>query len=91
MQEDLMHEGETASVNRVARLMARHGLRGWPRKKGRGRGKPGIRPVGIGNHLHRDFTAAEPETKWVTDITERAPSLRRCQGGRCRGLSMSGM
>lgn len=70
MQEDLVHEGETVSLNRVARLMARHGLQGWPRKKGRGRGKPGIRPVGIGNHLQRDFAAAEPETKWVTDITE---------------------
>ena len=39
MQEDLVHEGETVSLNRVARLMARHGLQGWPRKKGRGRGK----------------------------------------------------
>lgn len=69
--EDLTFEGETASPNRVARLMAVNGLQGWPRKKRRGgRGKPGLRPIGIANHLQRDFTATEPETKWVTDITE---------------------
>lgn len=70
MHEDLAHEGETASLNRVARLMATNGIQGWPRKKRRGRGKPGQRPIGIANHLQRDFTATEPETKWVTDITE---------------------
>ena len=26
--------------------------------------------MGIRNHLKRDFTALEPDTKWVTDITE---------------------
>lgn len=70
MHEDLIDEGETASKNRVARLMAAEGLQGWPRKKKRGqRGKPGLPPPGIRNHLQRDFLAFEPETKWVTDIT----------------------
>ena len=27
-------------------------------------------PFGISNHLQRNFHALEPETKWVTDITE---------------------
>ncbi len=27
-------------------------------------------PPGVRNWLERDFTALEPETKWVTDITE---------------------
>lgn len=71
MQEDLADEGETASLNRVARLMALHGLQGWPRKKRRGsRGRPGLPPPGVRNLLERDFNALEPETKWVTDITQ---------------------
>lgn len=73
MQEDLVDEGMHASVNRVARLMARAGLQGWPRRTKRHfGGKPGARPVGIENRLERDLRANEPETKWVTDITEIA-------------------
>jgi len=70
MHEDLQAEGENISLNRVARLMAEHGIQGWPRKKGRGRQRKTVRPAGIKNHLERDFTASEPDTKWVTDITE---------------------
>ena len=71
MHEDLTEEGETASKNRIARLMSVNGLQGWPRKKKRGqRGKPGMTPAGVCNHLERNFLALEPETKWVTDITE---------------------
>jgi putative transposase len=67
----LSEEGETTSKNRIARLMAVNGLRGWPRKKKRGqRGKPSLLPPGIRNHLEWDFVALEPEIKWVTDITE---------------------
>ncbi len=71
MHEDLVELGETASLNRVARLMACNGLQGWPRKKRRGqRARPGLPPAGVRNLLERDFNALEPETKWVTDITE---------------------
>ncbi len=71
MHEDLTDAGETASQNRIARLMAADGLQGWPRKKQRRqRGKPGLPPPGIKNLLERDFSALEPESKWVTDITE---------------------
>ena len=71
MHEDLADQGETASLNRVARLMAADGLQGWPRPKRRGqRGQPALTPPGVRNLLERDFTALEPETKWVTDITE---------------------
>jgi putative transposase len=72
MHEDLQEEGETASRNRVARLMARHGLYGWPRRRRRRLGRPAARPIRAINHLARDFSAGEPETKWVTDITEIA-------------------
>lgn len=71
MREDLTEEGESASLNRVARLMAAEGLRGWPRRKRRGqRAGPGVAPPGVSNLLERDLLALEPETKWVTDITE---------------------
>ena len=71
MQEDLADEGKVVSRNRVARLMAADGLQGWPRKKRRGqRGQPMLAPPDVRNWLERDFTAREPEAKWVTDITE---------------------
>ena len=73
MHEDLTDEGETASKNRIARLMAAEGLQGWPRRKRRGqRAKPGLPVPQVQNLLERDFHAVEPETKWVTDITEIA-------------------
>ncbi|NYE30030.1 putative transposase [Rhodanobacter sp. K2T2] len=71
MQEDLADEGQRVGLNRVARLMAADGLQGWPRPKRRGmRARPALTPPGVRNRLERDFTAREPETKWVTDITE---------------------
>lgn len=70
MHEDLVAEGASVGLNRIARLMAKNGIQGWPRKK-RGRaGRQTYRPPGIKNHLERDFSALEPDTKWVTDITE---------------------
>lgn len=71
MHEDLCHEGQPASLNRVARLMAAHDLQGVPRPRRQGGKRPrSTRPGHVRNHLERDFTALEPETKWVTDITE---------------------
>ena len=70
MHEDLVAEGESVSLNRVARLMAANGIQGWPRKRNKRQGRSSTRPSGIKNRLRRDFTAREPETKWVTDITE---------------------
>ncbi len=72
MQEDLQDEGKQASLNRIARLMSINGIQGWPRKKGRGSKRKSVRPDGLKNHLERDFVATEPESKWVTDITEVA-------------------
>lgn len=69
MHEELVAEGETASLNRIARLMARHGLRGIPQQR-RWRHKPSsMRPDHVRNHLQRDFAATVPNSKWVTDIT----------------------
>ena len=63
MHEDLCDEGERLNLNRVARIMAADQLQGWPRKKGRGSKRGSSRPQGIEDHLQRDFTALEPETK----------------------------
>ena len=69
MWETLRYAGETVSRNRVARLMADHGLYGVPQRR-RWRRKPsGDRPGHVRNHLERNFAALEPNTKWVTDIT----------------------
>lgn len=69
MHEALGYEGETASLNRIARLMAADGLAGVPQRR-RWRHKPsGARPAHVRNQLARDFTANEPNTKWVVDIT----------------------
>ena len=74
--EDLRYAGERCGRHGVARLMRRVGLQGVP-QRWRWRKKPaGTRPNGIRNHLERDFTAAAPNTKWVTDITYIArPSI----------------
>jgi len=67
--EDLRYAGERCGRHRVARLMRRAGLQGVPQRR-QWRKKPsGARPSGTRNHLERDFSAAAPNTKWVTDIT----------------------
>jgi putative transposase len=67
--EDLSYEGIRCSKNRVARLMRGHGLRGIPQKRRWRKKGSGQRPGGVENHLARDFSASEPNQKWVTDIT----------------------
>jgi len=42
--EDLCYEGETASLNRVARLMSSNNLRGIPKKRRWGKKPSGSRP-----------------------------------------------
>lgn len=69
MHDELRYQGQRCSKNRVARLMRAAGLRGIPQRR-RWRHKPsGERPASIRNHLDRDFAAAAPNAKWVTDIT----------------------
>ena len=97
MHEELTDEGETASRNRIARLMARNGLKGIPQRKQWRRKPSGIRPAFVQNHLERDFKASEPNTKWVTDITYIRTAERwlylcvviDLYGGKVVGWSMS--
>lgn len=69
MHEDLLAEGFTCGQNRIARLMRVDGLRGAPPARALRKKRSGDRPIGIENVLARDFTAEEPNQKWVTDIT----------------------
>ena len=69
MHQELVYGDETASRNRVARLMAGEKLFGIPQRRSWQRKRTGVRPDHVRNHLERDFTAWEPNTKWVTDIT----------------------
>ena len=67
--EELRWEGQRCSLNRVARLMRLHGLQGIPQRRRWRNKRCGERPGEIRNHLSRDFSAREPNTKWVTDIS----------------------
>lgn len=69
MHEDLCDEGETAGVNRVARLMKQDGLYGIPQKRRWRKKASEPRPPFVQNHLQRDFQSLEPNTRWATDIT----------------------
>ena len=69
MHEQLGYEGQTASPNRIARIMAGDGLYGVPQRRRWLKKPSAARPTHVRNHLERDFAAAEPNTKWVTDIS----------------------
>jgi hypothetical protein len=67
---ELVDQGWKVSVNRIARLMALHGLEG---RSGRRRRHSLTRQAKtapqIPDLLERDFTAAVPDLKWTTDIS----------------------
>ena len=67
--DELRYQGETCSLNRVARLMRSAAIAGIPARKQWRRRKSSQRPYYVMNHLERDFSAPKPNTKWVTDIT----------------------
>lgn len=67
--EELRYQGEPCSRNRVARLMKSAKLVGIPAVKQWRRRTSTQRPEHVVNHLERDFSAAMPNIKWVTDIT----------------------
>lgn len=67
--EDLRYEGERCGRHRVARLMRCAELQGVPQRRQWRKKASGERPGDTHNHLQRDFSAEQPNTKWVTDIT----------------------
>lgn len=70
LADELERAGHVAGERRVWRLCSQQRLWSCTVRKGRrGNGKrPG--PAVHDDHVQRDFTAAAPDTVWVTDITE---------------------
>lgn len=69
LHDDLRDQGETCSLNRVARLASLAGIRaqiGYKRRPGSYGGRPS---VVVDNRLDRQFDVEVPDKAWVTDIT----------------------
>lgn len=73
LADELEHAGMSAGERRVWRLCSQQKL--WSTTVRKGRRSSGKRPGPAvhDDHLQRDFTATEPNHKWVTDITEHPP------------------
>lgn len=70
---------DTENVKRIACLMAEDGLQGWPRRKKRVQcAKPRLPPLGVENRLERDFSALEPEAKWLCEVKSGEGKLYLC-------------
>ena len=72
---DLLEDGETCGVNRVARIMRQNGVRAMVGLKMR-RYRYGRPAVGADNHLAQNFIASRPDEAWTTDI----PYIRTMEG-----------
>jgi putative transposase len=69
LHDDLVEQGESVCLNRVARLTRLAGIKaqiGYKRRPGKYGGKPS---VVVDNTLDRQFDVDAPDTVWVTDIT----------------------
>lgn len=69
LHDDLLDQGETSCVNRIARLARLAAIRaqiGYKRRPGSYGGKPS---VVVDNTLARQFDVDAPDAVWVTDIT----------------------
>ena len=69
IHDDLCDQGETCSLNRVARLARLAGIKaqiGYKRRPGKYGGKPS---VVVDNSLNRQFDVNASDRFWVTDIT----------------------
>ena len=89
LADELERAGIAVSERRVWRLCSQQRLFSTTVRKGRHPKRPG--PAVHDDHLRRDFTAAAPNLKWVTDITEHPPQARaRCTAARSRTCSPTG-
>ncbi len=68
LADELARAGIAAGERRVWRLCSQQRLFSSTVRKGRRGKRPG--PAVHDDHLRRDFTADQPNRKWVTDITE---------------------
>jgi putative transposase len=65
----LLKLGRKCSVNRVARLMRRNGIQAKQKRRFKTTTKRNKSHPVAPNRLNRDFTAEEPDQKWLGDIT----------------------
>ena len=70
IEGQLRRHGRCHGRKRVARLMRTHGLVGAHARRRWRRGRPDTAPAP--DLLERDFTAVQPDERWVGDITEFA-------------------
>ncbi len=68
--KDLQEDGEAISEKRVARLMRDEGIRGWVKKRFTLTTVRDERDPVVPNVLDRQFSAAAPNQRWVSDTTE---------------------
>ena len=66
---ELVAKGHSCSKNRVARLMKRHEIRAKRRRKRKKTTNSQHNYPIAPNLLQREFQAAQPNTKWLSDIT----------------------
>jgi len=69
IQAELNAQGITCSRGRVARLMRQNGLKARCRRRYRVTTKADQHHQVVANVLDRDFTAQQPNQKWLADIT----------------------
>lgn len=65
----LREEGENCSRKRIAKLMKNKGIRAKMNKAFKVTTKANQKAIAASNLLQQDFTATEPNQKWVADIT----------------------
>ncbi len=68
--KDLREDGEAVSEKRVRRLMREDGIQGWVPKRFKATTMSDHTDPIAANVLDRDFTAAAPNQRWVSDTTE---------------------
>lgn len=80
LTDELERAGHVVGERQVWRLCSQQKLWSATMRKGRGSGKTSG-PAVHDDHVQRDFTAAAPNTVWVTDISEHPTAegkLYRC-------------
>jgi transposase InsO family protein len=76
IHQELVQQGIPCGRHRVARLMRREGIVACTERRFRWTSTPRGELPAAPDHLRRDFTAAAPNRRWVSDIT----SVRTGQG-----------
>jgi len=76
VHQELVQQGIRCGRHRVARLMRREGIVACTERRFRWTATPRTELPAAPDHLQRDFTAAAPNCRWVSDIT----SVRTGQG-----------